>query len=189
MEPKKDSLQKEFPKVHNNALEPKEPQLVVSPIDKEHLEQACQKAQEQIRGIEARINSERENWYQNIKQKEEEGIALKAQIDTLLFRSDKERAKRESELSLLQQQIQSDLAEVERVLGDDVKSWTQRLSEKEKELEETKHQSVFLEAQKKMEVEKNLRGLQTTLDQAKQKYKTLNTRLSRDSFSRKRTSG
>ncbi|MHB9155658.1 MAG: hypothetical protein ACYC5N_08195, partial [Endomicrobiales bacterium] len=145
--------------------------------DSEQLAEARRRADENIRMIESRIASEREAWSDRIKEKEEEGISLRARLDMLVRRTEQEREKRESKLGLLQQQIQKDLSEVEKTLEAEIKNWTARISQKEKDLEETKHETVFREARAKMEAEQSLRGLQAALDETELKCRTLERQL------------
>ncbi|MCB4791983.1 MAG: tetratricopeptide repeat protein [Elusimicrobia bacterium] len=148
-----------------------------APFNEEQFTSLYQKAQDQIKIIEQKIANERELWYQRIKQKEEDQVSLKSQLDMLVYKVEQERKKREGDLNILHQHIQKDLAELEKSISEEVKTWTEKINQKDKELEEIKHQSVFLETQKKLEAEKNIRDLQSSLESTKQKYKAIERQL------------
>jgi len=152
---------------------PQPPEQLPVPPDSQQLAEARNKAVEQIHQIEHRIVAEREHLAQKIKEKEEEGISLKARLGMLVNRANQERENRDSTLGLLQQQIQRDLAEIEKEMESEIKEWTDRLSTKDKDLEEARHQAIFIETQKKIDAERSLRVLQASLEQLQQKCRAL----------------
>src|SRR3989339_1799977 len=145
--------------------------------DSEQLKQARTHAEEQIRLIEQKIIFQREEWTQKFKEKEEENVSVTAQLEMLISEAESEREKRQQRLDALQQQVQQDLDRAGRQLQDEINTWNERLSSKEKELEESRHASVFEETQKKIETEQALRSLQSDLDRVEAKYKTMERRL------------
>jgi len=145
--------------------------------DSEQLRQARMHAEEQIRLIEQKIISQREEWAQKTKEKEEESVSIAAQLEMLVSEAEREREKRQQRLDALQQQVHQDLDRAGKQLQDEINAWNDRLSSREKELEEAKHIFVFEETQKKIETEQALRSLQTELDQVEARYKTMERRL------------
>lgn len=155
------------------------PEIPVTPPppDSEQLAEAKRRAEERIRGIERKIADEREAWASRIKEKEEEGISLKARLDALMRQSEQEREKQESKMTLLQQQVQRDLNEVEKLLEAEIKSWNERLSAKDSEIEDAKREAVFRETQDKLEAEASVRNMKASLEETEQKCKALERQL------------
>src|SRR3989339_749845 len=141
------------------------------------LAEARGRAEEQLKAIEKRIASERELFLKKIKDKEEEGITLKARLDSLISSAEQEKLKRESELKIMQENIQDSLAQLNSELQSGAAEWNEMISAKDKELDEAKHRAVFAETQKKLESEQALRKLQADLAQAENKLKSMERQL------------
>jgi len=71
----------------------------------------------------------------------------------------------------LEQQVQRDLAEADKNLNAEIKAWTERLGNKDKEIEQTRQEAELLETRKRIENEQNLRNLKSQLEQVEQKHK------------------
>jgi hypothetical protein len=141
--------------------------------DSAQLAEARIKAQEQIKQIESKITAERSLWEQRMKEKNEQRISLKSQLEMIVRRGVQERDKKQSELALLKQQQEADLAEIERTLETEIKTWADKVSVKEKEAENIRHESMITETQKTVDHEQKLQALQRDLEQAQQKNKKL----------------
>ena len=155
--------------------EPPRPQPSVS--DSEQLAASRQRAEDQIKYLENKLNTERENWSQKVRTREDEKITLDAKLEALMRKAQQEREKRESQLTLLRLQLQRELAEAEKALDSEVKGWSQRIAGKDRELEDLKHHAAFVETQGRIETEQNLRNLQAALEQETQKYKALERKM------------
>jgi len=145
--------------------------------DSEELAASKRHAEEQIKVLEGKIQNQRELWSTRLKEREEERISLGAQLEMLVRKTQNEREKRDGELSLLEQQVRRDLTEAQISLETEIKSWTERLSVKDKEIEQTKQETELLETRNKIENDQSIRGLRSELEQIEQAYKSLERKM------------
>ncbi|MFH1283143.1 MAG: tetratricopeptide repeat protein [bacterium] len=120
----------------------------------EEVADAKEKVEEEMKVLERKILSERENWIRRNKEKEEERISLEAQLELIEKRALADRQKREMELRLYEEEAVKELKCLEKQLASETEQWTKRLEDKEHELKDESNKKMLIEAQHKLEEER-----------------------------------
>jgi hypothetical protein len=140
----------------------------------EDLNAAREQAEVQLAAIEQKMAQQRKELEKSFKEKENESISLRMQLETVNRQMKKNRENREQELKSIQIQVKKELDELDRKLRSKIKEWQRRIKFKQRQLDEMSGKNAVEKAQSKLEQENKEREIKAQIEELQNQIESAN---------------